>query len=165
MALGRIEKESKYYLSITKGKIVHSAKERRISYDFVEGTLEAISVQERTFNGEKVLYWYIPLRGEKGELYILSLPYKSGVFKSIILALASEPTLGRTVKIEPYERNGFTKVVVSLNGKRLDWITKELPPVESVQIAGQPVKDDTKRMVYISQLVEVVNKEGTKENK
>lgn len=158
MALGRVEQRERiYYLSITNGKIVHTDKGKRNIYAFVEGKLEGINLTERTFNGEKVPYWFINLRGEKGELFVISLPYKSGTFKSIVLALASEPTLGKMVKVEPYERNGFTKVVVSLNDKRLDWVTKELPPVEEIHIAGQPVKDDTKRMEYITQLVEVVN--------
>lgn len=158
MALGRVEQRERiYYLSITNGKIVHNDKGKRNIYAFVEGKLEGINLTERTFNGEKVPYWFINLRGEKGELFVISLPYKSGTFKSIVLALASEPTLGKVVKVEPYERNGFTKVVVSLNDKRLDWVTKELPPVEEIQIAGQPVKDDTKRMEYITQLVEAVN--------
>ena len=158
MALGRVEQRERiYYLSITNGKIVHTDKGKRNIYAFVEGKLEGINLTERTFNGEKVPYWFINLRGEKRELFVISLPYKSGTFKSIVLALASEPTLGKVVKVEPYERNGFTKVVVSLNDKRLDWVTKELPPVEEIQIAGQPVKDDTKRMEYITQLVEAVN--------
>lgn len=158
MALGRVEQRERiYYLSITNGKIVHTDKGKRNIYAFVEGKLEGINLTERTFNGEKVPYWFINLRGEKGELFVISLPYKSGTFKSIVLALASEPTLGKVVKVEPYERNGFTKVIVSLNDKRLDWVTKELPPVEEIQIAGQPVKDDTKRMEYITQLVEAVN--------
>ena len=158
MALGRVEQRERiYYLSITNGKIVHTDKGKRNIYAFVEGKLEGINLTERTFNGEKVPYWFINLRGEKGELFVISLPYKSGTFKSIVLALASEPTLGKVVKVEPYERNGFTKVVVSLNDKRLDWVTKELPPVEEIHIAGQPVKDDTKRMEYITQLVEAVN--------
>lgn len=157
MALGRTteRKDKKYYLSITEGKIVHSKEGEKIYYTYVEGTLERIYQLERTFNGEKVLYWYIDLRAGR-ELYSLALPYKSGSFKSIVLALASASTLEGVVRIEPYERNGFTKVVVSLNGNRLDWITKELPPVESIKIAGQPVKDDTKRMEYICELVEAI---------
>jgi hypothetical protein len=159
MALGQVsEKTRKYYLTITEGKIVHSENGKRELYGYVEGSLERIYQLERTFNGEKVLYWYIDIRGEEGELYSLALPYKSGTFKSIVLALASEPAIGlSTIKIEPYEKGGFTKVVTSSNGKRLDWVTKQLPAVETVSIAGQPVKDDTRRMAYISSLVAQIN--------
>lgn len=159
MALGQVEQRRKYYLTISEGKIVHSENGKKDYYGFVEGSLERIYQKERVFNGETVLYWYLDIRGEKDELYALALPYKSGAFKSIVLALATEPALGlSTVKIEPYEKNGFTKVVVSSNGRRLDWITKELPAVETVYIAGQPVKDDTKRMEYISSLVAQINR-------
>ncbi len=160
MALGEVESRGrKYYLSISDGKLVHSENGERKYYGYVAGVLEKIYRQERTFNGETVPYWYIDIRGEKKELYSLALPYKSGVFKSIVLSLASDESIGfSTVKIEPYKKGEFTKVVVYSSERRLDWITKELPPVETIEIAGQPVKDDTKRMKYISSLVEQINK-------
>lgn len=152
------ERARKYYLSISDGQIVHSENGQKEYYSAVEGTLEKIYKLERTFNGETVLYWYIDIRGEKGELYSISLPFKSGTFKSIVLALASEPAIAlATVKIEPYKKDDFTKVVVSSNGRKLDWIVKELPAVEQIFIAGQPVKDDTKRMEYIEELVRLIN--------
>lgn len=156
MALGKVtEQDKKYYLTISDGKVVHHKGGRKFYYAFVEGKLESIYLKERTFNGENVLYWYIDIRADR-ELYSISLPYKSGSFKSIILALASVPSLDGEVRIEPYTKNGYTKVSVSLNGERLDWVTKELPPVDTIQIAGQPVKDDTRRMEYISSLVDKV---------
>ncbi len=159
MALGQQEQRArKYYLSISDGQIVHSENGQKEYYSFVEGTLEKIYKLERTFNGETVLYWYLDIRGEKDELYSVSLPYKSGIFKSIVLALASEPALAlSSIKIEPYKKGEFTKVVVSSNGRKLDWITKELPAVEEVYIAGQRVKDDTRRMEYICSLVDSIN--------
>ena len=160
MALGKVDetKGRKYYLSISDGRVVHSENGQKKYYSFVEGSLERIYKLDRVFNGETVPVWYMDIRGEKGELYSLSLPYKSGVFKSIVLSLASEPTIGlSTIKIEPYMGGGFTKVVTSSNGKRLDWVTKELPAVDTVYIAGQPVKDDTKRMEFISSLVAKIN--------
>lgn len=158
MGLGTTDRARKYYLSIADGKVIHREDGKEESYSFVEGTLEAIYKRERSFNGETVLYWYVDLRGEKGELYSISLPYKSGTFKSIVLALASDTAIAlSTVKIEPYKKGDFTKVVVSSNGKRLDWVTKELPPVEELSIAGQRVKDDTRRMEYIESLVATIN--------
>lgn len=159
MALGQQEQRArKYYLSISDGQIVHSENGQKEYYSFVEGTLEKIYKLERTFNGETVLYWYLDIRGEKDELYSVSLPYKSGIFKSIVLALASEPALAlSSIKIELYKKGEFTKVVVSSNGRKLDWITKELPAVEEVYIAGQRVKDDTRRMEYICSLVDSIN--------
>ena len=158
MGLGTTDRARKYYLSIADGKVLHREDGKEESYSFVEGTLEAIYKRERSFNGETVLYWYVDLRGEKGELYSISLPYKSGTFKSIVLALASETAIAlSTVKIEPYKKGDFTKVVVSSNGKKLDWVTKQLPEVGEVYIAGQRVKDDTRRMEYIESLVATIN--------
>ena len=158
MGLGTIERARKYYLSISDGKVVHREDGKEETYSYVEGTLVAIYKRERTFKGETVLYWYVDVRGEKGELYSISFPYKSGTFKSIVLDFASDPAIAlSTVKIEPYKKGDFTKVVTSSNGRRLDWITKELPPVEELRIAGQIVKDDTKRMAYIESLVERIN--------
>ena len=159
MALGKIEEKSRrYYLSLSDGRLYHSEDGERKYYSYVEGVLERIYQKERTFNGETVLYWYLDIRGEKKELYSLALPYKSGAFKSIVLSLASDETIGfSTIKIEPYKKGEFTKVVTSCGGRRLDWITKELPEVETIYIADQPVKDDTKRMKYINSLVETIN--------
>lgn len=148
----------RYYLTISDGQVVHSENGEKKYYSFVEGKLEKIYKLERNFNGETVLYWYIDIRGEKDELYSLSLPFKSGVFKSIVLSLASEPTVALgTIKIEPYKKGDYTKVVTYCNVKKLDWIVKELPAVETIRIAGQPVKDDTKRMEYIESLVRQIN--------
>ena len=80
MALGKSEQTRKYYLSISEGKIVHSQDGRKEYYSSVEGRLEKVYKMERTFKGETVLYWYVDIRGENGELYSISLPYKSGVF-------------------------------------------------------------------------------------
>lgn len=158
MGLGTTERARKYYLSISDGKVVHREDGKEETYSYVEGSLVAIYKRERTFKGETVLYWYVDVRGEKGELYSISFPYKSGTFKSIVLGFASDPAIAlSTVKIEPYKKGDFTKVVTSSNGRRLDWITKELPPVEELRIAGQIVKDDTKRMAYIESLVETIN--------
>lgn len=160
MGLGKVDdvKGKRYYLTISDGRVVHNDNGQKKYYSYVEGSLERIYQLERVFNGEKVLLWYLDIRGEKGELYSLSFPFKSGVFKSVVLSLASEPTIGlATIKIEPYVGGGFTKVVTSSNGKRLDWVTKELPAVDTVYIAGQPVKDDTKRMEFISSLVDKIN--------
>ena len=94
-----------------------------------------------------------------GKLYSLCLPYSSGVFKSIILSLAAdrELTASTPVRIEPYEgRNGYTKVVVYASGVKLDWITKQLPPQETITIGGRQVKDDSKQMEFITSLVQTI---------
>jgi len=161
MGLGKTDnsaRERKYYLTISEGQVVHSENGKKDYFSYVEGQLERIYKQERNFKGETVPYWYTDIRSETGELYSLSLPYKSGTFKSIVLSLASEPEIATSiVKIEPYLKDDFTKVVVYSNEKKLDWITKELPAVEELHVAGQKIKDDTKRMDYIIYLVGEIN--------
>lgn len=146
-----------YFLNVKDGKILRKDGLVVDEFDFVEGYLERIFQKERDFNGETLHYWYINLRDEKGDLYSLGLPYSSGVFKSIVLSLASCETLGLSpVRIETYLKDGHTKVIVSVGGKRLDWITKELPPVTEQRIGGRVVKDDSARMEYICSLVEAI---------
>lgn len=157
MALGEV-KSQRFYLTITEGKLLHKENGKRTYYGYVEGSLEHIYKQDRVFNGESVPLWYIDISGERGEIYALSFPLRSGVFKSIVLSLAAEPDIAVSrIRIEPYYSGGFSKVIVSSNGKRLEWITNELPPVESVSVNGLVVKDDSKRMEYISSLVDGIN--------
>ena len=153
----------KTYLNIKEGAIVRRTPEgTEERYSYVEGRLEAISQKERTFRGEVVVYWYIDLRDEdSGELYSLGFPYASNTFKSIILQLASKEGLeclknGSIVRIEPYTKNGYDKVQVWGEGVKLDWVSKQLPPIEETTIGGRRIKDDSKRMAYISSLAEQV---------
>ena len=152
----------KTYLNIKEGAIVRrtpEGEEERFTY--VDGRLEALFQKERTFRGERVPYFYIDLRDDGGELYSIGFSYASNVFKSIILQLASSEGLegvknGSTLRIEPYTRNGFDKVQVWSDGVRLDWVSKQLPPIEETTIGGRRVKDDSKRMEFIISLYEKV---------
>ena len=153
------EDKRKVYLNIKDGAVVRRTDNGEEKHSYVEGRLEAITTKERTFRGEVVVYWYIDLRDtESGELYSIGFPYSNNIFKSIVLSLSSDETLSKdnVVRIEPYIRNGYDKVVVWLNGVKLDWVTKSLPPVEETTIGGRRVKDDTKRMEYISSLTETL---------
>ena len=147
------------FLNIKDGKILRRDGLALEEFDFVEGTLEKIYTKEREFNGERVLYWYIPLRDDNGDLFLMGFPYSSGVFKSIILSLANDQNLTplSTIRIETYYKDGRTKVSVYDKGNKLNWITKDLPPVLERQVGGRTIKDDTSRMVYISSLVEEIS--------
>lgn len=155
----QVQGRRKTYLNIKNGAIVKRTATGEESYTYVEGRLEAISQKERTFRNEVVVYWYIDLRDEEsGELYSIGFPYGSNTFKSVILALASPMGLtavnnGSVVRIEPYTRNGYDKIVVWGEGVKLDWVTKTLPPVSERMIGGRKVKDDSERMSYICSLV------------
>ena len=153
MALGTIDTDSrrKIFLSISHGKVVHYLTGGEQEYfKNVEGTLSDLTIKERSFNGKNTPFWYMDIRDGK-ELYSISLPYASGTFKSIILSLASYKSLSKETKvlIEPYERNGYTKVVVYADGEKLDWVTKELPPLKNVTVGSSTYTDDTERMNFI----------------
>lgn len=156
---GQAQGRRKTYLNIKNGAVVKRTPTGEESYTYVEGKLESISQKERTFRNEVVVYWYIDLRDEEsGELYSIGFPYGSNTFKSVILALASPMGLtavnnGSVVRIDPYTRNGYDKIVVWGEGVKLDWVTKTLPPVSEIMIGGRKVKDDSERMNYICSLV------------
>lgn len=147
------------WLSIHHGKVELSYNGQKQLFDYVEGRLSSICKKERFYNGEAVLKWFINLRDDKGDLYSITFPYQSGTFKSIILALASATTLtaSSTIKIAPYQKGNFTNVVVYADGAKLDWVVRELPPVEYVTLNGQRVKDEAQRMELISSYVATIN--------
>ena len=152
------EQVQKTYLNISKGKIVKRTLAGEEYYKNVEGGILSIYQRERKFPGGTAPYWYIDLRDVGGEIYSIGFSYTSNIFKSIILSLASVEDmlpLG-SVLIEPYFKDGKEKVVVYYEGVKLDWVTRELPPLEDVNVAGRVVKDDTKRMQLICSLVEKI---------
>lgn len=166
MGLGNTEsvQTKKHYLSINNGKvIIDRGQGKKDNFNFVEGFLEGIYTQKRNFGGEEVTRWFIDLR-DGTDIYSICLPYSSGVFKSIVLALASDEALNNStpIRIEPYERNGFTKVVVYSEGAKLDWITKELPPLKEVKVGSKTIKDDSERMKFINNLCNTINDRITK---
>ena len=155
------QQKKKIYLNVKDGHLVRRTEDGELRYTFVSGAIENIYTKQRTFRGEAVTYWYIDMRDPDGELYCLGFSYRSNVFKSIVLSLASATNLN-DIKIEPYLKNGFEKVVVYEGDKRLDWAVKSLPAVEVVTVGGQQVKDDSKRMELVTELVEKIGKLITK---
>jgi len=156
MSLGN--KPSKTYLNIKEGKIVSRDKEgKELSYDYVEGYLGEITIKEREFKGELVKYWYIDIKDKSGVVYSLSLSYNSGVAKSLFNSLASATDFSKPIRIEPYLSGDFTKVVVYSGGERIAWKYPELPPLEEVKVGDKTVKDDSKRMKFITDLVSQIN--------
>lgn len=156
----------KIYLSISHGKVIQGTGANKQLFSYVDGTIEAVYQKTSRFGKEVVNRWYIDLR-DGAELYSLCLPYSSGVFKSIMLSLASDEALSSSthVRIEPYEgRNGYTKVVVYSDGVKLDWVTKQLPEQETVSVGGKTIKDDSKQMEYICSLVDTLLQRIEKNN-
>lgn len=162
--LGQIQpRRAKTYLNIKNGSIVRRTPEGAVeSYSFVDGVAESISQRDRTFRGEVVKYWYLDLRDEEsGDIYSLGFPYGSNTFKSIILQMASEKGLealrnASPMKIEPYTQNGYDKVKVWSGGEQLNWAISTLPPIQSRNVGGRVVKDDSSRMALITDLAHKV---------
>lgn len=139
------------YLNIKNGKIYN--KETAISC--IEGILKGIELRDRIFRGEKVEYWYINI--EDDVIYSLALPYSSGVAKSIFNSLASGDNFSKEIKIQTYQSGEFTKALVYLNGLKLKWKVNELPAVEELIVGSKIIKDDSKRMEFIKDLVTEIN--------
>lgn len=158
--LGEIKSEDKrIYLNVKDGAVVRRTATGDQRFAYVSGAVEKIYTRDRSFRGETVKYWYIDMRDPAGELYSIGFSYRSNVFKGIVLSLATAGTLN-DVKIEPYIKNNYEKVIVYQGGNKLDWIVKSLPAVEVVTVGGREVKDDTKRMNYISSLVQAINEKA-----
>lgn len=162
MALGQIQQPKKW-LSIHHGKVELSENGQKQLFSYVEGRLLAIYTKVRNYGGENVTKWFIDIQDESGDLYSISFPYNSGTFRSIVLALASDTSLNNSsvVRIEPYQKGNFTNVVVWADGVKLDWIVRELPPVEEVTINGKTYKDEAKRTELITSFVEAINSRVT----
>jgi len=156
--MGLLKNKDFAYLNVREGKIVLKAKDRADEeYDSVEGYLTAIDTTERTIKGSIVRFWIFDLVDNEGDRYRLSLNYRSGVVKALLNNLASiEGEIG-LLKISTYQRSGFTKITVSNNGERLSWKYETLPPVETTEVAGQTIKDDSKRMLFFEQIAEEIN--------
>jgi hypothetical protein len=145
--------KGKTYLNLKEGKIIKAGA----PLEFLEGYLKAIDKRDREFRGETVKYWYVdiePLEGD--ELYSLAIPYYSGAAKSLFNSLASAEDFTQPVKIETYLSSGYTKVKVSQGAERLSWKAPELPPIEQIKLGDRVVKDESKRMEFIVNLVNLI---------
>lgn len=154
---------TRVFLNIDKeGKIVSTKNGEKEYYTTLSAELSQIQEREREYNGEKVKVWNISFKDyNTREEYILSLSHSSGVFRSIVLSLASLPFIDRKtpITIHPYSKDGYTKVVVSYGDTRLNWVDggKGLPPVDEVEVKGKKYKDTTNRDEYIEGLVAQIN--------
>jgi hypothetical protein len=152
MALG-IRVKTKF-VNIKDGKLY---SEGRV-FDTLEARLVQIRLQEREFRGEKVLYWYFDLIGDKQEKYSLGIHYRSGVARSLINALASVLDYSIPVTIITYQPGDFTKVIVEQAGQKLSWKVDQLPPVKEVALPnGERVKDDSERLKFFRDLADDIN--------
>jgi hypothetical protein len=145
------------YINIKDSKIVYKDTTGVKHYGYVQGKLTGLSTPTRVYNGKETKVWYFNMEDDKGEEYILSIGYLSGVARTILNALASTEDFS-DIKITPYEKNGYTKAVVESNGTRLDWKYKDLPEVEVIRKGTEEIKDDSKRVAFFDNIGEEVKK-------
>lgn len=154
-------KRNLIFLNVNKGKIEHLEPGGGKNYfDYVEGIFSRIVQKERNFHGETVLYWYVNFDEPGSEnTYSVAFPYGSNVFKSVILALASASSdaLSLPIRLEPWLKGEFTNVTLYAGETRLDWITKDLPEVKTMRVGGKVIKDDSERMQFITNYVNMIN--------
>lgn len=154
MALGKSRRITpRKYLTISYGKVVSSNGEKKRAHSYVSGVLENIHSRQFILGGNEVVKWYIDMHDRKRS-YSICLPYSSGVFKSIVLALMSNESLTSTtpVRIAPYDGvDGYTKVNVYCKGERLQWQAK--PTAED----GKEDENKGEFMQLICSYVNVIN--------
>ena len=153
MGLGKTEKAT--YVSIKKGRLFtkdRSGEEQ--AHDYLEGRLVDIKRTEKDFGGELVTQYQFAFQDEEGEKYILSTGEKGGVARALINSLASMHGKAANLRVVPYTKGGFTKILLYQNGERLDWKYKEIPAVEEKLVDGLKVKDETKRLDFFRQIAE-----------
>lgn len=163
MALGNIgNPRQTTYLNIKDGKIYARTPDKAVTtYNYVDGVIKRIGVVDRkTATGAPFKDWVISMEDpDTGDAYTLAIGYRSGVMISIVLSLASDlENVYKRVRIEPYMKGQYTNVAVYLDGVRLDWVTRDLPPVTYHDIAGQKVKDDAARLQFVAEWVDRINR-------
>ena len=161
MALGSSATRRTTYLNIKDGQIyAHHPNGSTSTHGYVEAVIKSISVKDRkTAAGAPFKDWFVDMADPvTGESYTLTIGYRSGVMTSIILSLASDiERVGERVRIEPYKKGQYTNVLVYLDGVKLDWVTRDLPPVEYQDIGGQRVKNDAARLQFLHDYVNKIN--------
>ena len=163
MGLGKIEKAT--YVSIKEGRIVtKDAAGKEQAHDYLEGMLVDLTRKEKEFNGEKVTQYQFEFKDDEGERYILSTGEKGGVARALINSLASMQGKTGNLRIVPYAKDGFSKVLLYQNGERLDWKYKEIPAVEEKQVEGVKIKDETKRLEFFRNVAEDIASRVSKVN-
>lgn len=158
MGLGQAKKR-KVFLNLNGGMVEHTINGKKEQFSYVEGRLISIYDYERAFNGQKMKYWYIDMEDDDGTIYSIGFNYSSGLFKTIILSLASDESLNPNsiIRVQPYMKDKYTKAVVWSDGVKLDWVIKEMPPLKEIKVGNKTIKDDTDRMKLIAVYVSKIN--------
>ena len=114
MGLGTNEK--RLFLKLKDGKVV--ASDGRVA-DYIEGFITGVAVVVRTFNGEPVEMVNFTFTSA-GEDFILGMNKGTGITRALLNHLCSADTLG-VVRVTPYVKDGWQRVVVTNNSDTLRW--------------------------------------------
>ncbi len=150
MPLG-IEKRPTFLNVDKSGHLVRrDAAGNAAAYDYIEGRLvgvRAVVVDGHYGQSEKLQLDF----EDGGELYRVSMGYRTGHARSIVLALAGVERFG-TVRLSTWRKDedGYIRAAVRNDGELLRW-AHPLPPA-GVDEAGE--KDTSERDELIDQLLE-----------
>lgn len=150
MPLG-VEKRPTYLNVDKSGHLVRrDAAGNAQAYDFIEGRLvgvRVVVVDGHYGQSEKLQVDF----DDEGELYRVSMGYRTGHARSVILALAGVERFTGLVRLSTWRKDedGYIRAAVRHNGELLKW-ARPLPPA-GVDAAGE--KDTTDRDELIDHLL------------
>jgi hypothetical protein len=155
MGLGKLEKAT--YVSIKDGRLVtKDATGEEHYHEYLEGMLVDLRRREKEFNGEPVTQFHFEFKDATGERYILSTGEKGGVARALLNSLASIEGKAGNLRLVPYSKDGYNKVLLYQNGERVDWKYKKIPDVEEKEVSGTKIKDETKRLEFFRAIAEEI---------
>ena len=159
MLTGLSNNERRYFLGISKGKIVYRpGKDAEPEYyDNFQGVVKSITKREALINEKPMLYYDIQMTA--GDLlYVLSVPLASSVARSIILSLANiENIKGAIIKISPWKKDEYTNVSVYHKDQRVSWVVNGIPPLKEIIYKKTRILDDTERVNLVDSYVTLIN--------
>lgn len=144
----------------TPGAVQRVNKVGKTVYEIFHDSFTGKLINIRTRDGEYGKSWEFDFR-DTGEVYTLQLSY-SNSYATNILKMLPNIDLNKEMKLQPAQKieDGKTKssLFISQDGKTLKHaFTKDnpngLPAMEQVTIKGQPVWDDSKRLVFLEEMV------------
>lgn len=138
MALGL--ERVRQFVSVKDGKIIKKDDGITEEYDYIEGRINSIYKTIREFRGIPVEFLQIQI-----DDYVLSLKYEGGITLSLLNCLCSVDGYLQSVKIRPYQKDGYSKAVIFHDKLKLSWKYKEIP------------KDEIQRKIFIDKLFNEVS--------
>ena len=145
----------------TPGAVERVNKLGKTVYELFYDSFTGKLVNIRTKDGEYGKSWEFDFK-DGGEVYTLQLSY-SNSYATNLLKILPNVDLKQEMKVQPSQKieDGKTKssLFVSQNGVTLKHAyTKDvpngLPPMVQIMVKGQPVWDDTDRLVFLQAMVD-----------